>query len=483
VYRILSLMPFALAFMVGIAHAADELPDIGDSAGAYISPEQELKLGQAFVRDLRSKGVILDDAELQEYMQSLGLKLAAHADAQANPFNFFLVKSPVLNAFAVPGGFIGVHTGLIQQTRSESELAGVLAHEISHVTQRHGARMFEAASQLSIPTAVGILGAILLGAVNPQAGQAAAAAVAAGQQQYALNFTRANEQEADRIGIQVMAHAGFDPYGMPDFFERMQTANRYNDPAAVPEFLRTHPVTTNRIAESRDRADQFKQHQYAENRDFHLMRAKIQVLGAKDPSEAVRFYADTLRAGQFQSEAVARYGYALALTRAGDYGNARLQLDRLLQAEAENVHFLLAMAELHAAERNYGGALRVYERALELYPDHRPAVLGRVETLLASEESKEARTVLRDYMTLHGADMRTYQLLAEAEGQAGSIIESHIAQAEYYYDSGELGLAIEQLKLAKNEPGATYYQGERVQARLDQFQKEFDAEKKDKQPF
>ncbi|MGQ0658360.1 MAG: beta-barrel assembly-enhancing protease [Chromatiales bacterium] len=483
VRRLLFLIPLVLAPFLGVTHAADDLPDFGDSAGSIISPAQERRLGEAFVRELRSKGQIVDDAELEEYIQSLGLKLAWQADNQANPFDFFVVDSPVLNAFAVPGGFIGVHTGLILQTQTESELAGVIAHEVSHVTQRHSARMFEAASKLSIPAAVGVLGAILLGAVNPQAGQAAAAVVAAGQQQYALNFTRANEQEADRIGIQVMARAGFNPHGMPDFFERMQTANRYSDPAAIPEFLRTHPVTTNRIAESRDRADQFAGRQYDESQDYHLLRAKVKVQATKDPREAVQFYADSLRAGQYRSENVARYGYALALIRAGEYGKSRLQLDRLLQTAPENPHFLLAMARLNVAERGYEAALRNYQRVIELYPEHRPAVLGRVQALLASGRPKEARTQLRDYMTTHSADTRSYQLLAEAAGEAGDKIESHIAQAEYYYGTGELGLAIEQLKLARQEAGITYYQSERVQARLDQFQKEFDEEKKEKQLF
>lgn len=478
-----ALLFTAIALVAGSGHAVDELPDIGDSAGALISPEQEFRIGQAFLRNLRSRDVVFDDPELEQYIQSLGSRLAAQADTQPNPFTFFIVNNRVLNAFAVPGGFVGVHTGLIQETRTESELAGVLAHEISHVTQRHGARMYEAASQMSIPSAVGMLGAILLGVVAPQAGQAAIAAVAAGQQQYALNFTRANEQEADRIGIQVMGRAGFDPKGMPSFFERMQTANRYNDSALVPEFLRTHPVTTNRIAEARERAEKMAVGKFEENSQFALMRAKVIVHDAKEPREAVEFFSDSLREGQFANENVARYGYALALTRAGDYGKARLQLDRLLQAEPDNVNFQLARARLLSAEKQYEGALDTYARTLKAYPGYRPAVLGRIQALLDDGQPGVARRELRDYMTLHGSDVTTYQLLAVAEGQAGSKIESHIAQAEYYYGSGELGLAMEQLRVARTMPGITYYQGERVQARLDQLQKESDAEKERKDGF
>ena len=481
--RLISLLAVCLALLAGAAHALDELPDIGDSAGAYLSPDQEFRIGQAFLRDLRKKGVILDDPEAELYLQSLGSRIAAQADTQPNPFTFFLVDSPVLNAFAVPGGYIGVHTGLIQETRTESELAGVLAHEISHVTQHHGARMFEAASKLSIPSAVGFLGAILLGALNPQAGQAALAAVAAGQQQYAINFTRANEQEADRIGIQVLSRAGFNPLGMPDFFERMQKANQYNDPALVPEFLRTHPVTTNRIAESRDRAEKLLNRDFKESPQYALMRAKVIVDSAKEPRDVVTLFSQSLREGQYQTEAAARYGYALALTRAGDYGTARLQLDRLLETDPNNANFQLALARLQKEQNRYEDALKTYARILQLYPDYRPAVLGRVETMLAAGLGTQARDALRNYMSLRGADVRTYQLLAEAEGVAGSSVESHIAQAEYYYGSGELGLAMEQLKVAKNQADLSYYQIERVQARLDQIQKELDEEKKDKDRF
>jgi beta-barrel assembly-enhancing protease len=204
---------------------------------------------------------------------------------------------------------------------------------------------------------------------------------------------------------------------------------------------------------------------------------------AKEPREAVEFFSDSLREGQFANENVARFGYALALTRAGDYGKARLQLDRLLQAEPDNVNFQLARARLLSAEKQYAGALDTYARTLKAYPGYRPAVLGRIQALLDDGQPGIARRELRDYMTLHGSDVTTYQLLAVAEGQAGSKIESHIAQAEYYYGSGELGLAMEQLRVARTMPGITYYQGERVQARLDQLQKESDAEKERKDGF
>jgi predicted Zn-dependent protease len=202
---------------------AFDLPDIGDPSGSAVSPEQERRLGEALLRQLRRGEYILNDPEAEAYVQSLGFRLAAQGTNVNQPFDFFLVQDPAINAFAAPGGFIGMHTGTILVAETESELAGVLAHEIAHVSQKHMARAFEQASQLSIPMAAAMLGAILLGTQNPQAGQAAIAAVAASNVQLQIDFTRANEEEADRIGMQLLSHAGFDPRGLPAFFERLHS--------------------------------------------------------------------------------------------------------------------------------------------------------------------------------------------------------------------------------------------------------------------
>ncbi|HTT08307.1 MAG TPA: M48 family metalloprotease [Gammaproteobacteria bacterium] len=461
--------------------AVEELPDMGDSAGALISPEQEHRVGEAFLRDLRSQQKVIDDPESEAYINALGHRLSSMAQGQTNPFTFFVVDSPVINAFAIPGGFIGVHAGLILQTRTESELAAVMAHEISHVTQRHAARMFEAASKLSIPTAVAMLGAIALGVVAPQAGQAALMAVTAGEQQYALNFTRANEQEADTIGMQLLARAGFNPQAMADFFERLQTANRYNDPANVPEFLRDHPVTTNRIADARARAEQYPKRHYEESVAFYLARARLQVLTARNPQDIVRMYADNLRNGQYQVEEAAHYGYALALVAAGEHDKARQELERLSKAAPDEAAYMLALASLDVDDEQYPRALQTYRKVLQLYPDYHPAVLGYARALLSAGRGKEALQTLRDYTRTHDLDPRGYRLLAEAEGQAGDPIESHLSQADYYYISGELPQAIQQVKIVQDKQNnASYYQRERAQAYQEQWQKEFDEQEKER---
>ena len=227
-----------------------ELPDMGDSAGSLISPDEEKKLGEAFFRSLHRQIEINQDSEIQQYIQTIGEKLVAHSDTPSYPFHFFVVMENVINAFAGPGGYIGVNSGLILMTESESEFASVMAHEIAHVTQRHLYRAYEESSRLSIPMAVATLGAILLGTQSGAAGQAAIMAIQAGSVQFQIDFTREHEEEADRVGMQTLSSSTYDPRSMPTFFERLQQSTRYSG-QNVPEFLRTHPVTASRISDSR----------------------------------------------------------------------------------------------------------------------------------------------------------------------------------------------------------------------------------------
>jgi len=343
--RITALAVACMVIAIASAAIADvELPEIGDSAGGIVSPEQERRMGEAFLRQAHQFAVIVDDPEVETYFSGLGQQIAAQSDGFDGNFTFFLINHPAINAFAAPGGFVGAHTGLILASRSESEVAAVLAHEISHVTQRHGARSFEAASRMSLPMAAAMLGSILIAAANPEAGMAAITATQAAAQQYQLNFTRANEQEADRIGIQLMHRAEFDPYAMASFFDRLQQANRFTDPKQLPEYLRTHPVSINRMAEARDRADKLSKVSHTDSLSYHLVKAKLQVMMARDAHKALLAAEEAMRTGQYENETVARYRYAVALTEAREFGKARIQLQQLLKDDPERASFLLAIA-------------------------------------------------------------------------------------------------------------------------------------------
>ncbi len=256
--RISLLLASTLLFLIAVSASGapdtlTPLPDMGDSAGSIMSRGQERRLGQAFMRNIRHHMTVVSDPLLNSYIESLGGKLVSHSDAGGQPFSFFLVEDHTINAFAGPYGYIGVNTGLILTTESESELAAVLAHEISHVTQRHLMRTFEMASDSNLATAALVIAAIVVGAAtdNAGAGMAAAAGAQAGMAQRQINFTRQNEKEADRIGIRILADANYDPRAMPVFFHRLGKANRVYANTEIPEFLRTHPITTNRIADAR----------------------------------------------------------------------------------------------------------------------------------------------------------------------------------------------------------------------------------------
>ena len=267
------------------------------------------------MRELRASVDLIEDPEVEAYIQSLGYRLASRSGQRNLKFTFFVVNHPAINAFAAPGGFVGVNAGLVTTTQSESELAAVLAHEIAHVTQRHVARTFELADRASLSVLAGLVAAIVIGTQNPTAGVATAAAVQGGATQLLIDFTRANEKEADRVGIKILADAGLDPRAVPTFFQRLQEASKYY--SRPPEFLSTHPVTTNRIAEATQRAEDYPYRQYEDSLAYHLVRSKLQVLSAESPQEAVKDFRSRLDSGKYLHLLGASYGYALALTMSG----------------------------------------------------------------------------------------------------------------------------------------------------------------------
>src|SRR6186713_706613 len=313
-------------------NTGNDLPDIGSPASSTLSIDDEFHIGLQVMRQLRGEGQVIEDPECTEYIQALGSRIVAQATGDsAQRFTFFFVQDNTINAFALPGGFIGVNYGLVLATRNEAQLAGVLAHEIAHVTQRHIARRVRSSGRQSIATVAAILAAILVGAATGS-GDATMGGIAMAQgaaMQQSINFTRANENEADRVGMSFLAAAGFDPYGMPDFFETMGRRNPLanTNRNAIPEILQSHPITTNRIAESRARAAQFKDvHPSAETVSYALTRERLRVLSTPSEENVKRYYVD--RQGQQQLSDGELYGEALASYQSG---NSRAALDSLTE--------------------------------------------------------------------------------------------------------------------------------------------------------
>ena len=453
----------------------DTLPDLGDASGQTLSPQQDRALGTAFMRQIRQEGLVLEDIEATRYIKSLGRKLSQHSESPGHGFTFFLVDDPRINAFAGPGGYIGTNVGLFISAETEGELAGVLAHEIAHVTQRHLARAFDAAGRQGLQNTAALLAAILIGSQNSEAGVAALHAASALNLQQQINFTRANEKEADRVGIQTLAAAGFDPLGMPRFFEKLQkNAKLYG--TQPPEFLSTHPVTTNRIAEAEARAQGYPAYEPADELLFQLMRAKLRVAGYESPRQVL---ADFRRYhGRTGGEsAVERYEYALLLAASREYDMAISVMRGLHDADPDRLSYRLALGRILDQAGRQQQALGLYRSSLDLYPGEPALVMPYATSLMNAGQSEQAFTLLTDSSSQISNEPQLYKLLAQAAGKTNRPLQSHTAMAEYYFTNGYTAQAVEQMKLAAKTPGLSDYEAARVQARLAELKRNLEREK------
>ena len=454
------------------SEAQVRLPDFGDASEVTLSPADERALGEAFMREIRARLTLVDDPLVERYIQSLGYRLVASSDRRDLQFTFFVVEHVSLNAFAAPGGFIGVNSGMILATQSESEFASVLAHEIAHVTQRHIVRGIDHASRSNLPVLAGILAAIIIGVQDVEAGQAAAAAVIGSTAQRRINFTRQNEMEADRVGIQILANAGFDPRQMAGVFEKLQYAARFSPVA--PEFLSTHPVTTNRIAEARDRAERFPYRQHQNSESYYLVRAKLRARTADDANRVLDQLVEELSTGRAQSSVANAYGQAIAMTRLGRDDDAREILERLVKTHPDNLTFLDELAGTVLRSGDLKRALSLYSQALDLYPDDKGLVRGHAAALNEAGRPSDTLKLIDDYGQLYPIDSQMYRLRADANQKLGRMLESRADLAEHYYLSGHLGAAIEQLRLASRGPkqDADFYVISRIESRLEALEAE-----------
>jgi predicted Zn-dependent protease len=455
-----------LAFLPVLLNAENiRLPDMGDSAGAILSPEQEHRIGTEFLRRIRLNFQLVEDPEINEYIRNLGNRLAANSDNPTQNFTFFVIDDTRINAFAAPGGFIGVNAGLITASDSESELASVIAHEIAHITQRHMARAFEAQSNLNLPALAGVIAAIIIGSQNSELGRATLSASQAAAVQAQLDFTRSNENEADHIGMQALAGADFDPRAMTAFFERLQQASRYY--SQPPEFLSTHPVTVARIANSRARAERYPYRQYTDSLEYHLIREKLRFASGKPPNAA--HYEKILASRQYHNETAIRYGYALALGRAGRLGQAENEINSLLKRHPEQSNFLLARARFMLEAGKTQAALQAFQQALKVYPQDPGLTVSYAQALLQLNRAGEARQLLHQHIRERSPDASLYKLMAVAEGEAGYPIEAHQSLAEHHYLNGQTRAAIRQLDIALGLKSDNFFELSKVQARRDQL--------------
>ncbi len=473
--RLLAGALVALAAMVAAPLAAQEsrnaLPDIGSPASTTLSLDDEFRIGRMIVRQLREAGQLVEDPEVTEYIQSVGQRLASHAHEGAHRFTFFVVRDAGINAFALPGGFIGINAGLLTATRNESELAGVLAHEIAHVTQRHIARSIQAAGRANMASAAAMLAAVLIGATTGMPADALLGTISAAQglaAQQQINFTRSNESEADRVGVGLMSAAGFDPMGMPSFFWTMQQRTG-SAGANIPPLLRTHPVTTERIAETRDRVEQLGRRNAEDSTGYGLVRERLRVQMLPPESDFRSMYADAASADLPSTDA-RRYGRALALVAGGAPGEAIPVLADLRERGPDVTLYHAALGQAQLAAGDVEESRRTLSEAQRLFPRNVPITVRYAETLMRTGEKKLAHEVLLDLFNNVMPTPEQARFIALVASAAGDTADAHHYMAEYHVMSGDLQMAIDQLRLALAVPEVTDVQRQRYEARIKELE-------------
>ena len=455
------------------------LPDLGSAGDAGLSPQMERRLGEQVMRDIRFRDPsYVDDPEVSEYLATLGSRLTQVAVGARQDFEFFAIRDPTINAFAMPGGFVAVHTGLISAADSESELASVLAHEISHVTQRHIARMIGQQQQMQMPMMVALAAAILLGRSRPDLATGALVGAQGAAVQTQLSYSRDFEREADRLGFRALESAGFDPHAMASFFEKMQRASRVADDGTMPGYLRTHPVTFERIADAQNRAAALPYKQHLDSPEFQLIRAKLRAEQG-DARDAVTYFDAVVRDGRYASEAAARYGLASALLRARRARDADSEVTRLRKSGAEGpmVETLAARVKQALGEPERAGTLLAEAR--KRYPYSRALLYAQVGALHDGGHDQDALAVLAEPMRLYPRDASLHQLQAKCYAALGKRLLQHQAQAEVYVLQGSLPAAIEQLQLARSAGDGDFYQLSVIDARLKELRSQHATELRD----
>ncbi len=457
---------------------ANELPDLGDVSATVMSPLQEQAIADQIMREVAVSDDVLRDVEVSDYLQALGARLVANGPEKRQRFNFFVVQDKTINAFAMPGGVIGVHTGLILGANSESELASVLGHEIGHVTQRHLARMLAAQKTDSLKNIAGLALALLVSRSNPQLASGAFTTVGAMGVQNQLDYTREHEREADRIGLQILDSGGFDVRAMPEFFKTLQRGTRFSEGSA-PSFLRTHPLTTERIADVANRVEQMPYRQVTDSIEFHYVRAKLRATYVT-PEAAIAVFEQNIREHRYSNEAAEHYGLAVALLRKGAYPQLEKELAWLQKNAQPHPMIDNLSAKMEVARNNPQNAAKKYAAALERYPDNRALIYGYAEHFLALRQSDSAVRLVSAKQGLYPDDPYFYDLLAKAYTMQNKDLLSHQAQSEAYYRKYDLARAIEQMDLAAKANDGDFYQKSIVEARLKQLRQMLGDDKKPK---
>ena len=433
----------------GAAFAQNSLPSLGGRVSGSVSLDEEYRMGQQFLSQIRRSAPTIPDALLNDYLEFITYQLASRSELQDHRLSFIIIDSEELNAFAAPGGIIGVNTGLFINARTEGEFASVMAHEIAHVSQRHFARGVEEARANRIPQLGALLGSILIMATSDaQHGTAAITAAQGMAVENQLRFSRSNEAEADRVGQDTLYNAGFDPDAMSSMFERLLANSRFG--RRPPEFLLSHPLTESRIADSRARAVRYPSRDYSPSLEYQIMRARVVGHYAENKEALIGEYRNRLADSDDEfSRDTNQYGLSIAYFENEEYGRATEALAPLLDKYPNRISLVVSQAEIFTAQNEPGRALEFLRRPLQINPDNHPLTMAYVDALQESRAYEEAAQMLeRHTLKNRPDDHHLWFQLAETWGQAGNISKVHQARAEYYRLMADYRRAREQLQFA-----------------------------------
>ncbi|MDX2352769.1 M48 family metalloprotease [Stutzerimonas xanthomarina] len=454
-----------LACLIGQPVIANDLPSLGDSSSGIVSPEQEHQLGRAWLSLLRGQVPQLSDPLLKDYLERSVYRLAETSQLQDRRLEFVLLDSPQLNAFAAPGGIIGVNGGLFLHAQTEAEYASVLAHELAHLSQRHFARGLEAQKRMQLPLMAAMLAGVVAAAAGAgDAGIAAIISTQAAAIQSQRRFSRQNEQEADRIGIINLERAGYDPRAMPEMFGRLMRQYRYDQ--KPPEFLLTHPVTESRIADTKNRAEQYPDTGVEDSLRYQLLRARVELKFESTPGVSAKRFRAML--ADDPTLDAARYGLALAQMKSGQLQEAETNLEPLLAKEPDDATYNLAQIELDITANRLAAARARMQTLLGLYPGHYPVRQANIDLLIKETKLQDAEQQLNALVEARPQDPDIWYQVAEIRGLTGNIIGLHQARAEYFALVGDYDQAIEQLDFAKRRSD-NFQSAARIDARQKQL--------------
>lgn len=468
---VLVLMVALLFFPASRPAAAQALPDLGGAGGGLFSSQQEAGIGEQVLRSLRTTTRLLHDPLLQDYLGHVVYNLVPHAQLANTDLTLVILDDPTINAFAVPGGIIGVNAGLFIHAETEQQFASVMAHELAHLSQRHFARRVAQQERTAPLALAGMIAGVILSAVTQSdIGMAAIAGSQALAVQNMLQYSRMNEQEADRVGLELMAQAGYDPSAMPAMFGQMLRRARLQGDRP-PEYLSTHPLTESRVADTQNRAAQYTGERYEDSLEYHLMRARVLVRYAHSPAAAVETLQEQLEESGASNNAALEYGLALAYIEEGSAERAVPVLEELLQRYPGRISLVATLASAELALGETTQAVDRLETALRRNPGNSALQQYLAEALMKQKKPEAAARLYEKLTREHPRNDQLWQNLAYAQVEARNIVEVHRARAEYELLMDNPERAMMHLREAISRAGGNLPVRESLHERLETAQK------------